>query len=165
MTFTVGSGLFLQASGACPTQVDEVIRGWGQYKEEVALLPPVEKNKISQIADLVVTSFTTPGCVPLGQIIVIGHADKDFHGAAFEIKVSKERATSVAAALGTALVQAFKAHNIGHLARGAIAFDPSPTGVGATQPDPAGVRDRTFKSPSGDPHSTARCASSSGGHL
>jgi hypothetical protein len=76
--------------------------------------------------------------------VIIGHADKDFHGAAFEARISKERATSVAAALGTALVTAFKARNIRRLAPGAIAFDPSPTGVGATQPDPAAQSDRTL---------------------
>jgi hypothetical protein len=141
---TLQSVLFLQAVGVSPAQVDEVIRGWGQYKDQVALLPPTEKDKISKIADLIVTSFTTPGGVPLGQITIIGHADKDFHGAEFELKKSKDRADDVAAALGKALIEAFKKQGIDHLQPGAIAFIPSPTGVGATQPDPAGVRDRTL---------------------
>src|SRR5215470_13534169 len=76
---------FKQAStGVCPAEVDTVIRGWGQYQDAVELLPSPEQDKIAQLADLVVTSFTTPGCIPLGQIAIIGHADKDFHGAAFE---------------------------------------------------------------------------------
>lgn len=85
--------------------------------------------------------------MPLGQITIIGHADKDFHGPEFEQKVSNERATSAAAALSTAIINAFKARGIGHLARGAIAFIPSPHGVGATEPDPVNVpraKDRTL---------------------
>jgi hypothetical protein len=144
MVVSLRTALFLQKSGTCPTQLDEVVRGWGQYKDSVALLPPTEKDKIPQIADIVVNSFLTPGCTPLGQIVIIGHADKDFHGADFELKVSKERATSVAAALVTAIIAAFKPHKIDHLAKGAIAFDPSPTGVGATQPDPDSAHDRTL---------------------
>jgi hypothetical protein len=134
-------------SGICPVQLDEVIRGWGQYKDQVELLPASEQEKITQLAELIAQSFITPGCVPLGQIAIIGHADKDFHGAAFEKKVSDERATSVAAALGTALINAFKALGIGHLQRGAIAFIPSPIGVGSTEPDPLNVpriTDRTL---------------------
>jgi hypothetical protein len=138
----------MQAAGlGCPPEVDEIIRGWGQYKDRVELLPQPEQDKIGKIADLIVTSFVTPGCVPLGQITIIGHADHDFHGEAFEKKVSVERATSVAAALSTAIIKGFKAHHIEHLAQGAIAFIPSPTGVGATKPDPANVphvRDRTL---------------------
>src|SRR5271170_1854285 len=82
---------------SCPAEVAEVIHGWGQYQDTVERLPQAERDKISRIADLVVASFTTPGCVPLGQITVVGHADKDAHGAAFEKKVSDERAQSVAA--------------------------------------------------------------------
>jgi hypothetical protein len=56
--------LFMQAAGTC---VDDVIRGWGQYKDRVELLPPEEKSKIAKIADVIVTSFTTPGCIPRGR--------------------------------------------------------------------------------------------------
>jgi hypothetical protein len=142
----VGSETPVVGSG-CPAEVAEVIHGWGQYQDTVERLPQAERDKISRIADLVVASFTTPGCVPLGQITVVGHADKDFHGAAFEKKVSDERAQSVAAALSTAIIKAFRARKIGHLAKGAIAFLPSPIGIGATQPDPANVprvTDRTL---------------------
>jgi hypothetical protein len=131
----------------CPAQVNEIIRGWGQYKDRVDLLPGAEQQKIAQVAESIVNSFITPGCIRLGQITITGHADKDFHGPAFEKKVSDERATSVAAAVSSAIIAGFKKHGIGHVARGAIAFIPSPTGVGATQPDPANiprVTDRTL---------------------
>jgi hypothetical protein len=148
MQSTLQTALFLQASiGTCPAQVDEVVRGWGQYKDDVKLLPSQEQDKIAQIADLIVFSFITPGCTPLGQIEIIGHADKDFHGAAKEKQVSDDRAISVAAALSSAVIEDFKKHGIGHLAKGAIAFLPSPIGVGASQPDPGNiptVKDRTL---------------------
>jgi hypothetical protein len=138
---------FRANAGICPPQADEMIRQWGQYTDRVDLLPGLEQQKISQLAELIVTSFITPGCIPLGQIAIIGHADKDFHGPVFEKKVSSERATSVAAALSSAIIAGFKKRGIGHVAKGAIAFIPSPTGVGATQPDPANiprVTDRTL---------------------
>jgi hypothetical protein len=96
---------------------------------------------------VIVTSFITPGSMPLGKLTIIGHADKDFHGPAFEQKVSLQRAADVQNALAAAIIAGFKKHGIGHLARGAIAFIPSPTGVGATQPDVANiphVKDRTL---------------------
>jgi Putative peptidoglycan binding domain len=133
--------------GTCPTEFAEVVRGWGQYEDKVERLAQAEQDKINKLADLIVATFTTPGCVPLGQITVVGHADQDFHGAAFEKKVSDERAQSVAAALSTAIIKAFKARKINRLAKGAIAFLPSPIGVGATQPDAANVprvTDRTL---------------------
>jgi hypothetical protein len=151
--FELGEGGVSPAAGnavagsGCPAEVAEVIHGWGQYADTVERLPQAERDRIGRIADLVVASFTTPGCVPLGQIIVLGHADQDFHGVAFEKKVSNERAQSVAAALSSAIIKAFKARKIGRLTKGAIAFLPSPAGVGATQPDPANVprvTDRTL---------------------
>ena len=115
-----------------------------QHGSDVSLLPKEEQEKLTSIAGRVVGSFTTPGSVPLGQIIVIGHADQDAQGAEFELKVSKERALSIAAALSSAIIKAFKVHKIQRLKPGAIAFSPSPRGVGATQPDPDGLRDRTL---------------------
>jgi Putative amidase domain len=127
------------AASICSGQVDETIRGWGQYENQIALLPGPEQSKISKIAELIVTSFIKSGCIPLGQITIIGHADNDFHGPNFEKKVSYERATSVAAALGSAIIAGFKKRGIRRIAKGAIAFIPTPDGVGATQPDPANI--------------------------
>jgi len=126
-------------SGSCATPVEDVIYGWGQYKDEVDKLPQSEKDKIARLADIVVTSFSAPNCSPLGQISVVGHADRDVHGAALEKKVSNERAISVAAELAKAIMNLWKARSMGPFRKGAIAFDPSPHGVGATIPDPANV--------------------------
>jgi hypothetical protein len=145
MLATLLSALFLQAVGGCPSQVDEVIREWGRYKQDVEGLPQWEKDKIDKLADVVVTSFTAVGCQPLGLITIIGHADKDFHGAAFEKKISDERGASVRDALTTAIIALWKKRKLGPFTKGAIAFDPPPQGVGATQPDPFNkpvVRDR-----------------------
>lgn len=68
-------------------------------KDTVGLLAKEERDEIAKIAEIVVTSFTTVGCVPLGEIRVIGHADKDFHGVEFGETVSDEIAKSVAVAL------------------------------------------------------------------
>ncbi len=138
------------ASGGCSVQVDEVIRGWGQYEVFLqsgrARLPQPEQDKIDRLADLVVTSFSAVGCPPLGQIGIVGHADRDFHGQQFEKKISDERATTVAATLATAIRNKWIAREMGPFRQGAIAFIPSPHGVGATQPDPLSTKmnDRTL---------------------
>jgi hypothetical protein len=130
----------LEVTGVVPgVPVTEVIRGWGQYSD---VLPNAEQSKIDQLADLVVTSFTSPGSFPLGLITIVGHADRDFHGAAFEKKVSDERALTVAASLGIAIKKAALARGIKSFG-GAIAFDPPPQGVGATQPDSGAAGHRT----------------------
>lgn len=138
------------STGGCAVQVDEVIRGWGQYEiflqTGTASLPQAERDKIDKLADLVVGSFTMVGCQPLGQISIVGHADRDVHGPQFEKKISDERATSVAAALAKAIKDKWIARKMGRFQRGAIAFLPSPQGVGATQPDPLSrkMNDRTL---------------------
>jgi len=145
---TLRQVLFMQATtGTCPSEIREVIRGWGQYKDTLETLAQSERDKIAALADIVVGSFTAVGCQPLGQIIVIGHADKDAKGAAFEKKVSDERAISVAAGLGKAIKDRWIARHLGAFHPGAIAFLPVPHGVGATQPDAANVpvaRDRSL---------------------
>ncbi len=138
------------ASGGCSVQVDEVIRGWGQYEVFLqsgrARLPQAEQDKIDRLADLVVSSFSAVRCPPLGQISIVGHADRDFHGQQFEKKISDERATTVAASLATAIRNKWIARKMGAFPQGAIAFIPSPHGVGATQLDPLSTKmnDRTL---------------------
>ena len=148
MLLDMASGnLVEQSGGACPSAMEEVIRGWGQYKDDVDKLPPPEREKIERLADLIVSSFAVPDCTPLGQITVIGHADKDYHGASLEQRVSDERALSAAASLAKAIMKMWRARGMGPFTKGSIAFDPSPHGVGATQPDPANmpvVTDRTL---------------------
>jgi hypothetical protein len=133
-------GLFMQAmAGICPKEVQEVIRGWGRYKETVDTLAKEERDKITKLADLIVSSFSVVGCSPLGQITIVGHADHDFQGAAFEKKVSNERALNVTAALTTEIIDLWKKRKMGPFSKGAIAFEPPPQGVGATIPDPVNV--------------------------
>jgi hypothetical protein len=88
--------VFMQHSlGVCSIPVTEVIRGWGQYGEKVSALPWSETDKIDRLADLIVSSFARPDCEPFRQVTIVGHADKDWHGASFEIDVSFERARAV----------------------------------------------------------------------
>jgi 8-amino-7-oxononanoate synthase len=134
----------MQASDTgCLMDVDEVIRGWGQYQTFLqtnsAQLPRQERDKITTLADLVVTSFAKPGCSPLGQITIVGHADHDARGPEFEKKISSERATSVAVALAKAIMDLWKVRRMPPFQKGAVAFLPRPKGVGATRPDPFNV--------------------------
>lgn len=137
---TIRNALFLQqATGVAGGPVGATIQGWGQYSD---VLPRGEQKKIDQLAELIVDSFTSPGSQPLGLITIVGHADKDFHGAAKEQKVSDERAQTVAASLGVAIKDAALARGLASF-RGAIAFAPPPHGVGATQPSKEAAHDRT----------------------
>jgi hypothetical protein len=122
---------------SCAGSVSEIIYGWGQYKDDVDKLPEPERKKIEKLADVVVSSFAVPECVALGKIAVVGHADRDAKGAAFEQKISDERALSVASALAQSIMKLWKARSMGPFTKGAIAFDPPPHGVGATIPDAA----------------------------
>ncbi|MEO7205525.1 MAG: hypothetical protein ABI145_01775 [Steroidobacteraceae bacterium] len=106
-------------------------------KDTVALLPPSEISKVAQLVDLIVTSFVTPGSIPFGQITIVGHADKDFHGAAFEQEVSVHRAIAVQNALRDGIIRGLKQHGISHLVSGSIAF--STKGVGSRDPDPSNL--------------------------
>jgi carboxypeptidase C (cathepsin A)/V8-like Glu-specific endopeptidase/GH25 family lysozyme M1 (1,4-beta-N-acetylmuramidase)/subtilisin family serine protease len=129
--------LLQEDAGICPVQLERVIYGWGRYKDEVSKLPKPEKDKIDELANLVVTSFALPGCSPLGQISIVGHADRDYHGAVFEKRVSDARALSVAAELDKTIRDLWKSRGMGPV--GTISYDPSPQGVGAAVPDPANI--------------------------
>ena len=122
---------------SCMSQVERTIYGWGQYKDEVPYLPAAERDKINELANLVVASFSIPGCAPLGKIGIVGHADRDSHGAALEKRVSDARALSVAAELDRAIRTLWTSRGMGPL--GAISYDPSPQGAGAAIPDPSNV--------------------------
>jgi hypothetical protein len=124
-------------SGSCLPQFEKTIYGWRQYKDEVPLLPPAERDKINELANLVVDSFFVPGCAPLGKISIVGHADRDSHGAALEKRVSDARALSVAAELDRAIRALWTSHGTGPLK--SVTYDPSPQGAGATVPDPSNV--------------------------
>src|SRR5579864_6812813 len=91
---------FLQAAGQPVLQgVEAVIFGWGQYKDEVRLLPKAEQDKIDQLADQIVSSFAQTTLPPFRSVTINGYADKDWHGAKLEIEVSFNRAQAVRDAL------------------------------------------------------------------
>jgi hypothetical protein len=126
-------------SSACPADSKEVIRGWGQYQDSVDKLSQEERGKIDQLSELIVGSFATPGCTPLGQISIVGHADNDYHGPAFEQRVSEQRAQSVAASLKGAIAENWQRRGLAGSWTNSIRFEPAPYGVGAREPDPANV--------------------------
>jgi hypothetical protein len=79
----------MQSVGQAAAQnVETVIYGWGQYKDEVSLLPKPEQDKVDQLADQIVSSFAQSVLPPFRSVIVDGHADKDWHGAQLENTVS-----------------------------------------------------------------------------
>ena len=119
----------------CPEPATEIIHGWDRYGDTVEKLPTSEQSKIRVLAESVVASFSV-GCRPLGQIVVVGHADHDAHGRAFEKKVSTERAISVATSLAAAIKETWEKREMGAFKPGSIMFNPPPQGVGATEPDP-----------------------------
>ena len=119
----------------CPEPTTEIIHGWDRYGDNVEKLPMNEQSKIRVLAESVVASFSV-GCRPLGQIVVVGHADHDAHGRAFEKKVSTERAISVATSLAAAIKETWEKREMGAFKPGSIMFNPPPQGVGATEPDP-----------------------------
>jgi outer membrane protein OmpA-like peptidoglycan-associated protein len=100
-------------SGTCPGPVTRIISGWGQYVDDVTKLPPAERSKIDELADLIVTSFTREGCVPFRRVMIVGHADRDWHGPKFEMDVSFKRANAVAAALTAAVRALWVARHMG----------------------------------------------------
>jgi hypothetical protein len=128
-----------ETSNGCPADIEEVIRGWGQYQDSVDKLPREERDKINRLSELVVGSFATPGCTSLGQISVVGHADSDYHGPAFEQRVSVQRAQSVAASLSSAIAENWQRRGLAGSWTDSIRFEPTPYGVGASEPDPANV--------------------------
>src|SRR5262249_26334331 len=97
---TLQQSIFMQAMGQLVTQpVGEVIFGWGQYKDKVSALPAPEQAKIDKMADLIVSSFAQSTVPPLRKVIIVGHADKDWHGAGWEDTVAINKAMAVQEAL------------------------------------------------------------------
>lgn len=64
-----------------------------QYSTEIDALPPNEKLKMDTLALEFANSFLH-GNAPILAFIIVGHADRDAHGADFEMKVSITRAES-----------------------------------------------------------------------
>jgi len=65
-------------SSRCPVDNAYVIRGFGQYSDDLSLLPPEQQNKMVAIANEILSSHSgTPGAAPVTEVTVIGHADPD----------------------------------------------------------------------------------------
>jgi len=88
------------------------ISKFASHSSDVGQLPPEERRKIQDVAELVINSHLDPG--PTGGLVVaiglLGHADKDLtkSGKArtdSEQKISEERAEAVAKALTKAIVE------------------------------------------------------------
>jgi hypothetical protein len=106
--------LFLQATGQpAPQSVSTVIFGWGQYKDQAKLLPKPEQDKLDQLADLIVSSFAQSDLPPFRRVTIVGHADKDWHGAAWENTVSFNRASEVEEELTARVRALWEKRNMG----------------------------------------------------
>jgi len=120
-----------QTTGMCPLPVADVISGWGQYSDNIDSLPPDQRGKVDQLADLIVTSFAHGGCQPLRKVTIVGHADKDWHGAEAEKSVSIQRANAVAVALTQAVRMLWTGRKMGPPPPGGVEVQRD--GVGASQ--------------------------------
>lgn len=103
--------------------VGTVIYGWGQYKDAVPLLPKTEQDKIDQAADLIVPSFAQFTLPPFRSVSIVGHADKDWHGAPFEHEVSKRRAYAVQKALTAKVLELWKERKMGPPPPGGVEWE------------------------------------------
>ena len=101
--------------------VETVIYGWGQYKDKIPNLPRAEQDKLDHLADLIVSSFAQSVLPPYRSVIIIGHSDKDWHGAAFEDTVSGNRAEAVEEALTNKVLELWDDRNMGPPPRGGAA--------------------------------------------
>ncbi|MER2526870.1 MAG: hypothetical protein ABTR07_02965 [Candidatus Competibacter denitrificans] len=101
----------MQQSGvSCPGPVTETIINWGQYSH---MVPSGQKPTIDKLADLIVSSFAQSLCPPFRKVTVVGHADKDWHGAGKEMRVSFDRAMAVQKELTEAVKKLWSDRNMG----------------------------------------------------
>lgn len=100
----------MQLVGLCAGGVEETISGWNQYSR---VLPPGGQTTLDKLADLIVSSFAQRTCPPFRQVRIVGHADKDWHGSAFEGRVSFERAMTVQSALTATVTKLWTSRGMG----------------------------------------------------
>lgn len=112
--FTLQQATFMKSTGLpIGGSVGAVISGWGQYKDDVALLPKFERDKVDQLADLIVSSFDQSVSSPFREVTIVGHADKDWHGGPTESRVSFNRAMAVEEALEDKVLELWDERNMG----------------------------------------------------
>jgi Matrixin len=123
-TIALGHALFLQATGhlnLAHQSVSDTIFFLGKaYNDHVKLLGQPEQKKLDHLVDLIVTSFAQSDAPPFRRVTIIGHADKDFHGAAWENNVSFNRASDVEDELNKRLRDEWERRNMGPLPPGGI---------------------------------------------
>ncbi len=130
--YSLQQAVFMQGIGmSIPETVGTVIYGWGQYKDEVRQLPRAEQDKIDQAADLIVSSFAQFALPPFRSVRIIGHADKDWHGAELEGKVSIQRARTVQKALTEKVLALWRERKMGPPPPGGVEWEL--VGKGATE--------------------------------
>src|SRR5690242_1464615 len=61
----------------CPTPQSVIVSGFPRYSLSVASLQVGERQKIRDIAAVILKSFQTAGCPPFLRVRVTGHADRD----------------------------------------------------------------------------------------
>ncbi|MGA2403055.1 MAG: hypothetical protein ABSG91_15340 [Syntrophobacteraceae bacterium] len=82
--FKIAQAVFMQQSGEfVPGPVTATIN-WGQYS---SFIPPGQMPTIDKLADMIVSSFAQSSVPAFRSVTIVGHADKDWHGAATEMKV------------------------------------------------------------------------------
>ena len=86
-----------EAVGAptCPSPTRVTVSSFPRYAENIGSLPLTEQQRVRQIAGLILNSYR-PGCSPVLQVDLVGHADRDFQrGPAFEHQISVRRALAL----------------------------------------------------------------------
>lgn len=127
---TIEHAAFMNGLGQSSTQdIETVIYGWGQYKDQVSLLPKGEQDKLDRLADLIVSSFGQSVLPPYRSVIIVGHSDKDWHGAAYEDTVSGNRAEAVEEALTNKVLKLWDDRNMGPPPRGGVEWETESKGA------------------------------------
>lgn len=87
---------------ACPMRTRIIVSGFSRYQNSVASLPQSERQKVRNIAGLIVRSYQ-PGCRPIRAVQLVGHADYDpfreRREPGFMMRISRARALAVKQAL------------------------------------------------------------------
>jgi hypothetical protein len=129
---SIDHAVVMQRMGQPITQsVGTVIYGWGQYKDQVSLLPKAERDKIDQLADLIVSSFAQYTFPPFRKVAIVGHADKDWHGPRKEEEVAFNRASAIEDALTGTVKDLWDDRGMGAQPLGGVEWVTD--GKGATQ--------------------------------
>lgn len=127
---TIEHAVFMNGLGQSSTQaVETVIYGWGQYKDQVSLLPRAEQDKIDHLADLIVSSFAQSALPPYRSVMIVGHADKDWHGTGLEDTVAGNRAEAVEEALTNKVLDLWDDRNMGPPPPGGVEWQTSSKGA------------------------------------